>query len=135
MRRNQILLMAGALAYNALLSIVPFFALMLLALSHFVDQEGLLRALSGTVELVTSFGVEVVSSADLVQTFEAVLDDVAASDIPIVRVFNKIDLVERPVTVDRNADGAVIRVSADGRLDRVLWRDDGTGLHVEEAAP
>jgi YihY family inner membrane protein len=60
MRRNQIMLMAGALAYNALLSIVPFFALMLLALSHFMDQEGLLRALSGTVELVIPGRSEVV---------------------------------------------------------------------------
>jgi len=60
MRRNQVMLMAGALAYNALLSIVPFFALMLLALSHFMDQEGLLRALSGTVELVIPGRSEVV---------------------------------------------------------------------------
>ena len=43
---------------------------------------------------------------------------------------------ERPdIAVDRNADGAVIRVSTDGRVDRVLWRDDGTGMHVEETAP
>ena len=60
LRRNQVLLLAGALAYNALLSIVPFFALMLLALSHFVDQEGLLRALSGTVELVIPGRTDVV---------------------------------------------------------------------------
>lgn len=51
-RRNQLLLLSGALAYNALLSIVPFFALILLGLSLFMDQEDLLRALRGTVELV-----------------------------------------------------------------------------------
>ena len=60
LRANQVMLMAGALAYNALLSIIPFFALMLLALSLFVDQEGLLTALSGTVELVIPGRTEVV---------------------------------------------------------------------------
>jgi GTP-binding protein HflX len=44
------------------------------------------------------------------QDVEAVLDDVAASDIPVVRVFNKIDLVERQVSVDCNADGHVSRI-------------------------
>jgi YihY family inner membrane protein len=52
MQRNQIFLLSGALAYNALLSIIPFFALILLALSHVVDQEGLLETLTGAVELV-----------------------------------------------------------------------------------
>ena len=52
MQRNQIFLLSGALAYNALLSIIPFFALILLTLSHFVDQEGLLETLTGAVELV-----------------------------------------------------------------------------------
>jgi len=44
--------MAGALAYNALLSIVPFFALTLLTLSFVLDEEGLLTTLTGTVEIV-----------------------------------------------------------------------------------
>lgn len=52
MKRNQVLLLSGALAYNALLSIIPFFALILLALSHVMDQEGLLETLTGTVDLV-----------------------------------------------------------------------------------
>ena len=52
MRRNQVFLLSGALAYNALLTIVPFFALILLALSHVMDQEGLLETLTGTIELV-----------------------------------------------------------------------------------
>ena len=51
MRRNQAFLMAGALAYNALLSFVPFFALVLLMLSIFMDAEGLLTTLTGTVEI------------------------------------------------------------------------------------
>ena len=33
MRRNKVFLMAGAIAYNALLSLVPFFALILLAIA------------------------------------------------------------------------------------------------------
>ncbi|MGD9020905.1 MAG: GTPase HflX [Lysobacterales bacterium] len=44
------------------------------------------------------------------QDVEAVLDDVAAGGIPVVRVFNKIDLVERPVTVGRNGEGHVARI-------------------------
>jgi YihY family inner membrane protein len=49
--RNQVLLLSGALAYNALLSIIPFFALILLILSHVMDQEGLLETLTRSIEL------------------------------------------------------------------------------------
>jgi YihY family inner membrane protein len=49
--RNQVLLLSGALAYNALLSIIPFFALILLILSHVMDQEGLLETLTQTIGL------------------------------------------------------------------------------------
>jgi GTP-binding protein HflX len=41
---------------------------------------------------------------------EAVLESVDASDIPVVRVFNKIDLVGRGVSKSRNADGQVDRI-------------------------
>jgi GTP-binding protein HflX len=41
---------------------------------------------------------------------EDVLESVDASDIPIVRVFNKIDLVGRPVSTHRNAEGQVARI-------------------------
>jgi len=41
---------------------------------------------------------------------EDVLDSVDASGIPIVRVFNKIDLVGREVSVGRNAEGQVDRI-------------------------
>ena len=60
LKRNQVLLLSGALAYNALLSIIPFFALILLILSHVVDQEGLLETLTGTVELVIPGQAEMV---------------------------------------------------------------------------
>ena len=37
-RANQGLLLAGAVAYYALLSIVPFLMLVVVVLSHFIDQ-------------------------------------------------------------------------------------------------
>jgi GTP-binding protein HflX len=41
---------------------------------------------------------------------EDVLESVDAGGIPIVRVFNKIDLVERPVATRLNSDGQVERI-------------------------
>ena len=44
-RANQGLLLAGAVAYYALLSIVPLLILIVIALSHVVEQQALLQAL------------------------------------------------------------------------------------------
>ena len=44
-RANQGLLLAGAVAYYALLSIVPLLILMAIALSHFISQAALLEAI------------------------------------------------------------------------------------------
>lgn len=44
-RANQGLLLAGAVAYYALLSIVPLLILLAIALSHVIDQSALLEAL------------------------------------------------------------------------------------------
>src|SRR5512143_1819140 len=49
-RANQGLLLAGAVAYYALLSIVPLLILTAIALSHFVDQAELLRTLGRYLE-------------------------------------------------------------------------------------
>jgi YihY family inner membrane protein len=49
-RANQGLLLAGAVAYYALLSIVPLLILMLIALSHFVTPAALLQTLSRYLE-------------------------------------------------------------------------------------
>src|SRR5882724_7862403 len=49
-RANQGLLLAGAVAYYALLSIVPLLILTVIALSHFVDQGELLRTLGRYLE-------------------------------------------------------------------------------------
>ena len=49
-RANQGLLLAGAVAYYALLSIVPLLILTAIALSHFVDQAELLQTLGRYLE-------------------------------------------------------------------------------------
>jgi membrane protein len=49
-RANQGLLLAGAVAYYALLSIVPLLILTVIALSHFVDQVELLRTVGRYLE-------------------------------------------------------------------------------------
>jgi YihY family inner membrane protein len=49
---NQGYLLAGAIAYNTLLSILPLLILLLIALSHFVDQGALLATLARYLDLV-----------------------------------------------------------------------------------
>lgn len=51
-RANQGLLLAGAVAYYALLSIVPFLMLVVVVLSHFFDEAGLLLTLRRYLELL-----------------------------------------------------------------------------------
>lgn len=51
-RANQGLLLAGAVAYYALLSIVPLLILMFIALSHVIDQDVLLATLRRALEYV-----------------------------------------------------------------------------------
>jgi YihY family inner membrane protein len=51
-RANQGILLAGAVAYYTLLSLVPLLILILLALSHIVDEERLLETLGGALEFV-----------------------------------------------------------------------------------
>src|SRR6187399_2563494 len=45
-RANQGLLLAGALAYYSLLSLIPLLILLMIALSHFIDQTRLLATLT-----------------------------------------------------------------------------------------
>ncbi|HET8748326.1 MAG TPA: YihY/virulence factor BrkB family protein [Ramlibacter sp.] len=49
-KSNQGLLLAGAVAYYALLSVVPLLILTVIALSHFVDQRELLQTLGRYLE-------------------------------------------------------------------------------------
>ena len=51
-KKNQGLLLAGSVAYNALLSIVPMLILFVIVLSHFVDPESLLETLRRYLEWV-----------------------------------------------------------------------------------
>jgi len=49
---NQGYLLAGAIAYNTLLSILPLLILSLIGLTHFVDQDALLATLARYLDLV-----------------------------------------------------------------------------------
>lgn len=51
-RASQGFLLASAVAFNTLLSIVPMLALILVALSHFVDQAALLITTGRIIELI-----------------------------------------------------------------------------------
>jgi YihY family inner membrane protein len=51
-QRNQGLLLAGAVAYYTLLSIVPLLALILIGLSHFVPQDKLIQTIVRNLELL-----------------------------------------------------------------------------------
>src|SRR3954462_2942425 len=51
-RRNQGLLLAGAVAYYALLSLVPLFTLLLVALSHLIYRERLLATVVINLEFL-----------------------------------------------------------------------------------
>ncbi len=51
-QRRQGLLLAGAVAYYTLLSIVPLLALILVGLSHFVDPEQLIHTVTDNLELL-----------------------------------------------------------------------------------
>ena len=51
-RRNQGMLLSGAVAYYTLLSIVPLAALLLIGLSHFLDEAALLATVRVELELI-----------------------------------------------------------------------------------
>src|ERR1700752_2333648 len=51
-RANQGLLLAGAVAYYTLLSLVPLLILMLIALSHLLDEARLLGTLSEYLQFI-----------------------------------------------------------------------------------
>ncbi len=52
MVRNRALLLSGALAYNALLTLIPFFTLLLLVLSSFMDEARLVAALQANLDIL-----------------------------------------------------------------------------------
>ncbi|TFW35687.1 YihY/virulence factor BrkB family protein [Massilia horti] len=65
-RANQGLLLAGAVAYYALLSIVPFLMLVVVVLSHFIEQAELLLTIQRYLEmLVPSQSRSIVHEVDV----------------------------------------------------------------------
>ena len=60
-RQNQGLLLAGAIAYYTLLSIIPVFALVLIVLSQFLEQQLLLDTVSTVLAMVAPIRTEVLS--------------------------------------------------------------------------
>lgn len=80
------LLLAGALAYNGLLSVVPLFGLVLIVLSHFFDREKLVQRLSAELSAFFPGSAEPVTRA-----FSAFLDQRALAGgigILVVIVFS-----------------------------------------------
>lgn len=51
-RANQGLLLSGAVAYYTLLSIIPLFAVLLVGLSHLLDEQQLLGTVGSNLELI-----------------------------------------------------------------------------------
>jgi YihY family inner membrane protein len=68
-RKNQGLLLAGAVAYYALLSLIPLMILMLIALSHVIDQSQLLATMTEYLEFIVPG-----QSEALVEELRAFLD-------------------------------------------------------------
>ncbi len=60
-RDNQGLLLAGAVAYDTLLSIIPVFALVLIVFSRFLEQQLLLDTVSAILAMATPIRTEVLS--------------------------------------------------------------------------
>jgi len=68
-RRNLGFLLAGAIAYNTLLAIVPLFVLLLVGLSHVVDERRLLDTVASNLQFVIPSQAGVVT--EQVETFLA----------------------------------------------------------------
>lgn len=51
-QRNQGTLLAGAVAFNTLLSLIPLMALLLVGLSHFIEPKALLETVHGNIALI-----------------------------------------------------------------------------------
>lgn len=51
-RANQGLLLSGAVAYYSLLSLIPFFILLMIILSHFIGQDFLLTSIRQSLEII-----------------------------------------------------------------------------------
>lgn len=61
-RRHKGLLLAGSVAYNTLLSIVPIFAVAVVLLSHVVDEETLLRTIHAELSMLAPSQADALTS-------------------------------------------------------------------------
>jgi membrane protein len=98
-QRNQGLLLAGAVAYYTLLSIVPLLALILVGLSHFVNEEQLIHTIARNLELLVPGYAE--SLADQVRTFLARRHLVGAVGFIIMLFFSSMafSMLESTMTI------------------------------------
>jgi YihY family inner membrane protein len=85
-RRNQGLLLSGAVAYYTLLSIVPLFALLLVGLSHFVDEPTLLDTMGRYMEFLAPGSAEAVT--EQVRGFIAKRDLIGTVGILVLLFFS-----------------------------------------------
>lgn len=69
-RANQGILLAGAIAYYTLLSIIPLFTLLIVALSHLIDEQKLLHIVQSNLSLI--FGKQ---ASQLTQQMQVFLDN------------------------------------------------------------
>lgn len=66
-RANQGLLLAGAIAYYTLLSLIPLLTLLIVALSHLIDEQELLQIVQNNLRLI--FGSQASALTDQMHTF------------------------------------------------------------------
>ena len=65
--KNNGMLLAGSVAYNAMLSLVPLAAVLVVGFSHFVDEELLMHAVRTEVGLISPKAAPMV--IDVLETF------------------------------------------------------------------
>ncbi len=101
-KQSQGLLLSGAVAYYTLLSIVPLFALLLVGLSHFVDEHALLETMGRYMELLAPGSAEAVTAQ--VQGFIARRHVVGTVGILVLLFFSSVAF-----TVLENAMSVIFR--------------------------
>jgi YihY family inner membrane protein len=84
-RRNQGVLLSGAVAYYALLSLVPLLALLLIALSHVIDQQALMHTVQTHLQFILPLRAETLTNE--ISTFLAYRQVVGWIGILIVIFF------------------------------------------------
>ena len=114
-RRNNGLLMAGALGYNALLSIIPLLALVLILLSTIVDQASLFPAFEAQVDAV--FPGRGATVSDAVESFLENREVITGVGLGVMLFFSSIAF-----RMLEDAMATVFRRDREGKArDRRFW--------------